>query len=314
MKKIVPFVSGCDEETTNLWLEHLQEQMSEYKIIPFEKLSEEQKLSSTVAIVANPNPKDIAQLKNLKWIQSLWAGVEKLLQDLPNSSFKIVRMTDPQLANTMAQSVLSWTLYLHKNMPLYLKQQKQKQWKQHIETLPEERNILVLGLGNLGKESAKKLKENGFSVSGWARSKKEIEGVITFYGNDGLTQALKSADIVVCLLPLTDETKNLLDKSKLDLLHKKASIINFARGAIIDYEYLSKKLDNKELCHAVLDVFDIEPLPTSSSLWENENITVLPHISAPTNMKTASKIASKNILEYFEKGIIPDFVDTKKGY
>lgn len=314
MKKIVPFVSGCDEETTNLWLEHLQGQMNEYKIIPFEELSEEQKLSSTIAIVANPNPKDIAQLKNLKWIQSLWAGVEKLLQDLPNSSFKIVRMTDPQLANTMAQSVLSWTLYLHKNMPLYLKQQKQKQWKQHIETLPEERNILVLGLGNLGEKSAKKLKENGFSVSGWARSKKEIEGVEPFYGEYGLTQALKGADIVVCLLPLTDETKNLLDKSKLDLLHKKASIINFARGAIIDYEYLAKKLDNKELCHAVLDVFDIEPLATSSSLWENENITVLPHISAPTNMKTASKIASKNILEYFEKGIIPTFVDIKKGY
>ncbi|WP_417324366.1 NAD(P)-dependent oxidoreductase [Halarcobacter sp.] len=314
MKKIVPFVSGCDEETTNLWLKHLQGQMNEYKIIPFEKLSEEQKLSSTVAIVANPNPKDIAQLKNLKWIQSLWAGVEKLLQDLPNSSFKIVRMTDPQLANTMAQSVLAWTLYLHKNMPLYLKQQKQKQWKQHIETLPEERNILVLGLGNLGEKSAKKLKENGFSVSGWARSKKEIEGVTTFYGEDGLTQALKSADIVVCLLPLTDETKNLLDKSKLDLLHKKASIINFARGPIIDYEYLVKKLDNKELSHAVLDVFDIEPLATSSSLWENENITVLPHISAPTNMKTASKIASKNILEYFEKDIIPVFVDTNKGY
>ncbi|RXK01863.1 glyoxylate/hydroxypyruvate reductase A [Arcobacter sp. CECT 8989] len=314
MKKIVPFVSGCDEETTNLWLEHLQGQMSEYEIVLFEKLSEEQKLSSTVAIVANPNPKDIAQLKNLKWIQSFWAGVEKLLQDLPNSSFKIVRMTDPQLANTMAESVLAWTLYLHKNMPLYLKQQKQKQWKQHIETLPEERNILVLGLGNLGEKSAKKLKENGFSVSGWARSKKEIKGVETFYGNDGLTQALKSADIVVCLLPLTDETKNLLDKSKLDLLHNKASIINFARGAIIDYEYLSKKLDNKELCHAVLDVFDIEPLPSSSSLWENENITVLPHISAPTNMKTASRIASKNILEYFEKGIIPPFIDTKKGY
>jgi len=314
MEKIVPFISGCDNDSTKLWLKYLQEQMNEYQIILFENLTTEQKLSSTVAIVANPNSKDIAQLKNLKWIQSLWAGVEKLLQDLPNSSFKIVRMTDPQLANTMAQSVLAWTLYLHKNMPLYLKQQKQKQWKQHIETLPEERNILVLGLGNLGEKSAKKLKENGFSVSGWARSKKEIESVETFYGENGLTQALKAADIVVCLLPLTDETKNLLDKSKLDLLHKKASIINFARGAIIDYEYLAKKLDKKELCHAVLDVFDIEPLATSSSLWENENITVLPHISAPTNMKTASKIASKNILEYFEKGIIPPFVDTNKGY
>lgn len=314
MEKIVPFISGCDEESIKLWLEHLQAHISEYQIILFENLTQEQKLSSQVAIVANPNPEDIAQLKNLKWVQSLWAGVEKLLQELPQSSFKIVRMTDPQLAKTMAESVLTWCLYLHKNMPLYLKQQKQKVWKQHIETLPEEKNILVLGLGKLGLESVKKLKENDFSVSGWARSKKKIEGISTYCGSEGLQEALKKADIVVCLLPLTNETKNLLNKEKLDLLHNKASIINFARGAIIDYEYLLEKLEEKELSHAILDVFDTEPLPSSSLIWENEDITVLPHISAPTNMKTASKIASKNIYEYFEKGIIPTSVDTKKGY
>lgn len=143
---------------------------------------------------------------------------------------------------------------------------------------------------------------------------KKIEGISTYYGSEGLQESLKKADIVVCLLPLTKETKNLLNKEKLDLLHNKASIINFARGAIIDYEYLLEKLGKKELSHAILDVFDTEPLPSSSSIWENEDITVLPHISAPTNMKTASKIASKNIYEYFEKGIIPISVDTKKGY
>ncbi|RXJ89295.1 glyoxylate/hydroxypyruvate reductase A [Arcobacter sp. CECT 8983] len=311
---MIPFVSGCDEDATKLWLEHLQEQISEYQVILFENLTQEEKLSANIAIVANPNPKDIAQLKNLKWIQSLWAGVEKLLQELPQACFKIVRMTDPQLAKTMAESVLAWSLYIHKDMPLYLKQQKQRLWKQHVEVLPEERNILILGLGKLGKKSAEKLKENGFNVSGWARSKKSIDRVNTYYGNEGLNEALIKADIVVCLLPLTNETRNLLNKEKLDLLHKKASIINFARGAIIDYKCLLEKLDKKELSHAVLDVFDVEPLPSNSSLWENENITILPHISAPTNMKSASKIASKNICEYFEKGIIPDFVDTKKGY
>lgn len=314
MKKVVPFVSGCDDSSTYLWLEHLQNEITEYEIILFKDLSKSQKESADVAIVANPNPSDILQMKNLKWIQSLWAGVEKLLQDIPNASFKIVRMIDPFLSDTMAESVLAWTLYLHKNMPLYLKQQTQKIWKQHIELLPEEKNVLVLGLGNLGLKSLLKLKENGFNVSGWSRSKKDIDSVKTYYGNEGLIQALKLADIVICLLPLTSETKNLIDKEKLDLLHSNTSIINFARGAIIDYKYLLEKIENGEISHAVLDVFDVEPLPSTSSLWGNENITVLPHISAPTNMKSASKIASKHICEYYEKGIIPTFVDTKKGY
>ncbi|AXX92723.1 glyoxylate/hydroxypyruvate reductase A [Malaciobacter molluscorum LMG 25693] len=314
MKKIIPFVSSCDKKLTNLWLKYLQNEINEYEIVLFEELSEYQKLACDVAIVANPNPLDIMQLKNLKWVQSLWAGVEKLLYDISNPSFKIVRMIDPILAKTMAETVLTWSLFLHKNMHLYGKQQKQKVWKQHLELLPEEKNILILGLGNLGLKSAKKLKENGFNVLGWSRSKKEIEGIKTYFGNEGLIQSLKNADIVVCLLPLTNQTKNLLNKQKLDLLHSNVSLINFARAPIVDYEYLSKKLDKSELSHAVLDVFYEEPLEKDSLLWENENITILPHISAPTNMKSASKIVSKHIIEYYEKGIIPIFVDIKKGY
>lgn len=314
MKKIIPFVSDIDELSTSLWIEYLQNQMSEYEIVLFKDLSKSQIQNAQVAIVANPKPSDISQMKSLVWVQSLWAGVEKLLLDIPNASFKIARMTDPVLADTMAQSVLAWTLYLHKNMPLYRKQQSQKLWKQHLELLPEEKSILVLGLGKLGLSSALKLKENGFSVSGWSKTKKHIDGISTYHEDTGLTQALKNADIVVCLLPLTSETKNLLNKEKLDLLKSSASLINFARGAIVDYEYLLQKLENSELSHIVLDVFHEEPLHKDSALWENENITVLPHVSAPTNMKSASKIAAKHICKYYEKGLKSSFVDVKKGY
>jgi len=314
MKKIIPFVSDSSDELKALWLGYLEKEMSGYELVLFENLSLEQKESADVAIVANPNPAHIAQMKNLIWVQSLWAGVEKLLQDIPNASFDISRMVDPALADTMAQSVLAWTLYLHKNMPAYKQQQSHKIWKQHIEVLPEDKSIAILGLGNLGLKSAIKLKENGFNVLGWGRSKKEIQGVTTYHGEEGLNQILKVADIVVCLLPLTPQTNNLIDKKKLDLLSPNASIINFARAKIINYAYLLEKIENSELSHAVLDVFETEPLEESSALWEDSNITILPHISAPTNMKSASKIASKHISEYCDEGVNPIFVDKDKGY
>ena len=164
IKKVIPFVYDIDESLALLWIKYLQEEMNEYQIVAFKDLSKEQIQASDVAIVANPKPSQIAQMKNLKWVQSLWAGVEKLLLDIPNASFKIARMTDPLLADTMAQSVLAWTLYLHKNMPLYKKQQSLKLWKQHIELLPQEKSVLVLGLGKLkhfflGQEVKNILKE-----------------------------------------------------------------------------------------------------------------------------------------------------------
>ena len=314
MKKIIPFVSDSSVESKDIWLSYLERTMSEYKIILFEHLSPEEILNADVAIVANPNPADIAQMKNLLWVQSLWAGVEKLLQDIPDASFDIVRMVDPKLADTMSQSVLAWTLYLHKNMPLYKQQQVNKIWKQHLEVLPEDKTVAILGLGNLGLASALKLKENGFNVLGWGRSPKEIQGVTTYHGDAGLLQILKAADIVVCLLPLTPETNNLLDKRKLDLLSSNSAVINFARAAIIDYKYLLEKIENSELSHAVLDVFDSEPLDEHSALWQDANITILPHISAPTNMKSAAAITAKHINEFFILDKKPTFVDKQKGY
>ncbi len=314
MKKIIPFVSDSSEESKVLWLSFLETKMTDYQIVLFENLTFEQKQSAEVAIVANPNPANIAQMKNLIWVQSLWAGVEKLLQDVPDASFDIVRMADPKLAETMAQSVLAWTLYLHKNMPLYKQQQDSKIWRQHLEVLPEDKNIAILGLGNLGLASALKLKENGFNVFGWGRSKKEIQGVTTYHGYEGLNQILRVADIVVCLLPLTPETNNLLNKRRLDLLSSSTSIINFARAEIIDYKYLHEKIENSELSHAVLDVFDSEPLSEDSTLWEDSNITILPHISAPTNMKSAASITAKHINDFFTLGKEPKFIDKQKGY
>ncbi|WP_288960911.1 NAD(P)-dependent oxidoreductase, partial [uncultured Sulfitobacter sp.] len=171
-------------------------------------------MDTEVAIVANPDPEQLQNMPNLKWVQSLWAGVENLVHTLPDE-VAVVRMTDPQLAKTMAEAVLTMTLYLHRDLPKYAEQQLDAVWEQHTLTLPEDRIVGILGLGALGRAACGTLSLNGFDVLGWSRSLRSIPDVRCYFGDDGLAELLSIADIVVILLPLTNETKGLLDKSRL---------------------------------------------------------------------------------------------------
>jgi len=314
MNPTIVFVSQIQEDEVEAWLVTLKAALPDYDIVLFGDLAKSQYDEIDVAIVANPNPVELASLPNLKWVQSLWAGVERLLSDMPEAKFEIVRMTDPQLGLSMAEAVLAWTLYLHRDMPLYAKQQKTKMWLQHPLPLASERNVGLLGLGKLGQMAAMALKKQGFNVMGWSRTKAELEGIEIFSGPEGLDEMLVKTDILVVLLPLTAETNGLLNQDKLAKLPKDASLINFARGPIVEESALLDLLNKGYLKHAVLDVFATEPLPAGSPLWSDDKITVLPHISAPTNIKTASKIAADNIKRFRETGEVPDFIKRSRGY
>ncbi|MCX2725458.1 2-hydroxyacid dehydrogenase [Roseibium salinum] len=315
MTPIVPFVSEAGADERQSWRAALPaalEGIAEVK--PFEDLSERERAEARVAIVANPDPAKVAALGNLVWVQSLWAGVERLTAELPADGPLIVRLTDPQMAETMSEAVLAWTLYLHRDMPRYTRQQRQKIWQEHELKLPGERTVGVLGLGNLGSAAALRLKANGFNVIGWSRSEKKLDGIEDFHGPAGLQSVLEQSDILVLLMPLTDDTRGMIGRKELQSCKTGAALINFARGPILDTKALIGALDNGPLDHAVLDVFDEEPLPRSSPLWQHEKVTVLPHISAPTITSTASKIVAENIGRYFETGAVPESVDRKRGY
>ncbi|MFT5296518.1 MAG: glyoxylate/hydroxypyruvate reductase A [Colwellia sp.] len=314
MKKMTTFIGQISTKDKEAWLNKINPLLNDISIVPYEDLTNEQKLEIEVAIVANPDPKELLELKNLLWVQSLWAGVERLLTDLPQAEFGIVRMIDPNLSSTMAEAVLAWTLYLHRDMPKYLMQQKNKIWQQNKLIEPKERNVGLLGLGNLGRASVEKLCLNGFNVYGWSKNKTNIQGVKCFYGTAGLQEMLKYTDILICLLPLTDDTDSILNYENLGLLPRGASLINFSRGQIVDDNALLHYLESRHLKHAVLDVFNTEPLPKNSKLWDSPNITILPHISAPTNIGTASKIVVNHLLQYFETGRIPETVVRSRGY
>ena len=311
---IIPFISQLSTEQQQVWLTQLNSALPQIDIVRPELLSVQERDLCQLAIVANPYPEIVAQFKNLKWLQSLWAGVEGLAKEFQQSDFEIVRLVDPSLAQTMAEAVLAWTLYLHRDMPKYRQQQNEQLWLQHQYKSASEKQVTVLGLGELGQTSAKLLAKNNFKVVGWSRTKKQIAGITTFAGENELPKAISSADIIVCLLPFTPDTQCLINQELIAKMPKGAAIINFARGGILNTEAIVTALNTEQLSHAVLDVFEQEPLPASNRLWQHPNITILPHISASTNISTATKIVADNINHFVQTGIIPKGINKSLGY
>ncbi|MBA4205947.1 2-hydroxyacid dehydrogenase [Pannonibacter phragmitetus] len=314
MKPVVPFIARMSAEERAEWMAQFERLMPQIDVRPLATMDAAERLSARVAIVANPDPAHLHELPGLVWVQSLWAGVERLLGELIDTDFAIVRMTDPQLAETMAEAVLAFSLYLHRDIPLYLAQQREKIWAEALPRLAADRHIGILGLGNLGKAAARRLLANGFPVSGWSRTPAEVEGVECFSGEEGLERVLSRSDIAVVLLPLTPDTRGLLNTARLAMLPRGAGLINFGRGPIVDQPALLAALDEGQLSHAVLDVFAQEPLPADNPCWSHPSVTVLPHISAPTTPATAARIVAANLSAYFERGEIPPTVDRQRGY
>jgi len=303
---------GTDQEEA-AWLHHLRTAMPTRRIVPLRRLDDAERRAVRVAIVADPDPEALTALPGLVWVQSLWAGVEGLLGTLP-ASIGIARLVDPLLSRTMAEAVLAWTLYLHRDMPRYAHQQRLRAWHQHDYRMPSQVTVGVLGLGELGTAAVQALSRHGYRTLGWARSPRNLHGVETFSAEQGLQQVCTRSDILVVLLPATPDTQGLIDARRLASMRTGAAVINFARGAIVDAAAVLVALDAGQLSHAVLDVFEQEPLPTDSPLWAHPGITVLPHVSAPTAPDSAAAVAAEAIQRYETSGELPVLVDRSRGY
>ncbi len=310
----IPFAGQVSNEEQAEWLHAINAVAKQFTLVPLSTISAASRKQTEVAVVANPDPDTFNELPQLKWIQSLWAGVEGLLGAKLNPDIAVVRLADPQMAQTMAEAVLAWTLFLHRKMPQYTQQQSDGIWHQLTLTTPQQCNVSVFGLGKLGSAAAQRLRQNNFTVRGWSSSKKSIHGVETFHGAGGFDEILQHTNIAVILLPMTSNTRALFNTQSLSKLPVDASIINFARGPIIVESDLLASLNSNHIKHAVLDVFDHEPLPADHPFWQHPSVTVLPHISAPTTVSTAATIASHNIDQYLCHGTIPQAIDRKRGY
>lgn len=266
------------------------------------------------AILYAPNGglTDFSPFTNVRLVQSLWAGVERVVGN-PTLTQPLARMVDPGLTEGMVEYCLGWVMRLHLRMDSYA---QDGVWRNGvIPPLARERKVTVLGTGALGGAVARQLAAVGFDVAGWSASGRAVEGVPVIGGGPGgLSEALGRAEILVTLLPDTSETDRLIDAARLAQLPPGASLINPGRGTLIDEAALLAALDTRRLRRAVLDVFRTEPLPAGHPFWRHPGITVTPHIAADTRPETAARVVAQN-LDRVARGEAPlHLVDRHRGY
>ena len=268
-----------------------------------------------IALVAKPPRGVLAQFPNLRLIASLWAGVDGPLSD-PQwpRQVPMTRLIDPQLTAAMVESVVMHVLNAHRLAPRYRMQQSQSRWIQHHQPAAAERTVAILGYGELGQACAQALLPFGFRVVGWSRSPKSDPRVAVEHGDAGLLRALSVADIAVCLLPNTAETRGLLNASRLAQMPRGATLINVGRGTVIDDEALLGALDTGGLEAAILDVYNEEPLPVAHRFWTHERIWVYPHVAAETDPRSAARVVADIIRRFRAGEPLPERVDTTRGY
>ena len=291
-------------EDMDVWSNGLQAAMPEMDIKVY---PDEGDVNDIEYAVVWKHPRGILKkYPNLKAILSLGAGVDHIISDseLPKG-LPIVRLVDKKLTHEMYLHSLHWVLHFHSDQYLYRIQQQSREWIQQSSVQSEDRTIGIMGLGNIGKAIGDSLVNLDFKVIGWgARPKNSLGEIEYYYGHEQLSEFLSQTDILINILPLTENTKNILTKNELKLLPKGSFIINIGRGGIINENDLLSFLDSGHINAAALDVFAQEPLPENNSLWGHSSVYITPHIAGQSNPGSAAKTIAENI-RLIEKGESP---------
>jgi glyoxylate/hydroxypyruvate reductase len=268
------------------------------------------------ALGFRPPPGFFKTLPNVKVIFSLGAGVDGFLADpeFPKH-LPLVRFVDHTMSREMTHYVVLQTLMHHRQQRMLDAAQKEKQWRQSFlpRQTPDTR-VGILGLGEIGTMAGERLRDLDFQVAGWSRTKKNVDGIESFAGASAMEAFLARSDILVCLLPLTPDTRHILNAKTFALLPKDAFVINAARGGHLVEADLVAALDSGHLAGAALDVFETEPLPTTSPIWTHPKITLTPHVAAMTDPRIAGRYIADAIARHLKGGKLENVVDFALGY
>jgi glyoxylate/hydroxypyruvate reductase A len=302
----VNILFSSETEKPEFWLPLLQEALPQDRfVLDFQGPID-------IALIANPPAETLSRLKGSRLIQSMWMGVEKLLADpaYPRG-VPLARLIDPGMVAAMSETVIAHVLDWHRHHYYYRSLQAEPRWRRVRQFLASDRTVGILGMGELGGDAARKLMGLGFNVAGFSRRPRKLEKIQTF---TTLDEMLPLVDALVCLLPLTAQTRGILNARTFAAMKPKGCLINVARGGHLVEQDLLAALDSGHLRHAYLDVFDTEPLPAAHPFWRHPGITVTPHAAALTEPRTAVAKIAENV-ERVRRGETPlNLVDFAAGY
>ena len=308
-----------------------------YKYKEMNKISDDAWRKTEILLTYGPNLPDVEKVPNLRWIQSSWAGVEKLLDD-PLLNQETVEVTSSSGANVsqMGEYVVMMLLMLGHKMPMMLQAQREKRWIEDKFTSLQPKELRgstvgIVGYGSIGREVARQLYAYGAKVLASKRDAMHPEdkgyipeGLGDPYGNyfdrlypmEGLRGMLEECDFVVLTLPHTKSTECLFVKETFDYMKPGSYFVNVSRGQLVDEGALIDALNSGQLAGAALDVYSQEPLPPESPLWSQPNLILTPHISAfsPNMLNQVIELFIENLKRYLNKQPLYNVIDREQGY
>ena len=271
------------------------------------------------AAVWKPAPGELNAFPNLRVIFNLGAGVDALMADESLPNVPLVRVAVPDLTGRMSEYVVLHVL-MHHRQELYLRQsQRDRRWAPRLQWPASAITVGIMGLGVLGADAADILRRIGFRVVGWSRSPRRIDGVECFHGAAQINAFLQQTDILVCLLPLTADTRGILNRDVFTRLNHSSPLgapvlINAGRGGLQNEADILACLDDGTLGAASLDVFTQEPLPADSPFWTHPKVVLTPHNAADTDPDAISEYVAAQITQFEAGGLLENAVDRVRGY
>ncbi len=267
------------------------------------------------AVVWKPPPGGLARFPELRAVFSIGAGVDHILCDPQLPEVPVIRLAGPALVQRMREYVALHVLRCHRHQRELDLAQQAGEWCQRITPPAGERTVGVMGLGELGRVAAGTLVSLGFRVLGWSRTPRRVENVECFHGDAQWPAFLARSEILVCLLPLTPRTENILNRTTFEQLPRGTRVINAGRGEHLDEADLLAALDSGQLAGAVLDVFRTEPLPAEHPFWSHPGITVTPHLASLVDPDTGCRLLADNIRRFLAGDPLSELrVDRRRGY
>lgn len=294
-----------------IWTTHLSRQMPELDI----RLAPDKPDDIAYCVAWKPKPGSLAALPKLKVVFSMGAGVDGIVADptFPRH-VPLARVVDDTLSQGMSEYVVLSVLYWHRRQHDFAALQRSGKWRQLMAPRADAVRVGIMGFGVLGQAAATPLKALNYRLSAWSATPKRMEGVRCFHGEDQLGEFLGESDILVCLLPLTSETRGILNAATFAQLPRGACVINCARGGHLVEEDLIAALDGEHLRGVTLDVFQTEPLPATSPLWSHPKVVMTPHTASMTDPASFMRNVA-HAIRRMDQGLPPEnLVDFTRGY